>query len=97
MDEQLGIHLNIAGKSYPLTIERSVEENYRKAEQRIRELMNMYQLRLKNIVDTKDLLAMAAVHLALQNVELQENNDTSPFTKRIQELTAELEGYLKEK
>lgn len=97
MDEQLGIHLNIAGKSYPLTIDRNAEESYRKAEMRIRELMNIYQLRLKNIVDTKDLLAMAAVHLALQNLELQDKNDTSPFTKRIQELTAELEGYLKGK
>lgn len=97
MDEPLGIHLNIAGKSYPLTIERNSEESYRKAEQRIRELMNLYQLRLKNIVDTKDLLAMAAVHLALQNLELQDKNDTSPFTKKIQELTADLEGYLMEK
>ena len=43
----------------------------------------------------KDLLAMAAFDLALQNVVLKERNDTSPFTDKTQELTTELEGYLK--
>ena len=46
-------------------------------------------------LDMKDLLAMAAFDLALQNVVLKERNDTSPFTDKIQELTTELEGYLK--
>ncbi|SEG04342.1 cell division protein ZapA [Parabacteroides chinchillae] len=95
MDDPLGIHLNIAGKSYPLTIERKDEEIYRKAEVRVREVVSLYHSRFGS--DMKDLLAMAAVHLALQNLQLRDKNDTSPFTEKIQQLTAELESYLKEK
>ncbi|RHJ92469.1 cell division protein ZapA [Parabacteroides bouchesdurhonensis] len=94
MNDPLGIHLNIAGKSYPLTIERRDEEIYRKAELRVREVVALYQSRFGR--DMKDLLAMAAVHLALQNLQLKDKNDTSPFTEKIQQLTDELEEYLKE-
>ena len=46
-------------------------------------------------VDTKDLLAMVAFQLSMHNLELEKRNDTNPFTDKIQELTTELEGYLK--
>ena len=36
-----------------------------------------------------------AFQLSMHNLELEKRNDTNPFTDKIQELTTELEGYLK--
>ena len=38
---------------------------------------------------------MVAFQLSMHNLELEKRNDTNPFTDKIQELTTELEGYLK--
>lgn len=92
--DDLGIHLNIAGKSYPLTIKRKEEQIHRQAEVRVRQVMLLYRCYSE---DVKDLLAMTAVHLALQNLQLHDKNDTSPFTEKIQALTAELEAYMADK
>ena len=53
------------------------------------------ELQRRNNEDTKDLLAMVAFQLSMHNLELEKRNDTNPFTDKIQELTTELEGYLK--
>ena len=45
----------------------------------------------------KDLLAMVAFQLSMTNLQLEDKNDTSPITDKIQELTGELEQYLKDK
>ncbi len=97
MDEDFLINIDIAGKKYPLTIKRKEEELYRKAAKRLNTLMGRYGARYghNEDVDTKDLLAMVAFHFAKNCVTLEERNDTSPFTEKIQELTTELEGYLK--
>ena len=47
--------------------------------------------------DVKDLLAMVTFQLSVENLKLEDKNDTSPFTEKIQELTDELESYLKDK
>ena len=48
-------------------------------------------------VDVKDLLAMVTFQLSVENLILEDKNDTSPFTEKIQELTDKLESYLKDK
>ncbi|WP_165156612.1 cell division protein ZapA [Parabacteroides sp. ZJ-118] len=97
MDEEFLINIDIAGKKYPLLINRAREELYRKAAKSLQSKVFAYSenYNKNGELDTKDLLAMAAFDLALQNVELRERNETSPFTDKIQELTTELEGYLK--
>lgn len=95
MNDRFLIHVEIAGKSYGLRIDRSEEQNARKAVLQIRKMMDQYRKKYSD-VDVKDLLAMVAFHLSVENVELEEKNDTSPFTEKIQELTDELEGFLKD-
>ena len=82
MDEEFLLNIVIAGKKYPLTIKRHEEEL-------------AYRQHFAVEVDTKDLLAMVAFQLSMHNLELEKRNDTNPFTDKIQELTTELEGYLK--
>lgn len=91
MNDPLGIHLNIAGKRLSLTIERSEEEYFRRAEKRIAEVINMYQAAYGKETES---LAMTALHLALQNVKWQDLNDTAPLEGKIRQLSDELKTYL---
>lgn len=98
MDDKFLIHLEIADKSYGLWINREDEQLARNAAKQIRIKMNQYRQNFaQSDVDVKDLLAMVAFQLSMHNLQLEEKNDTSPFTEKIQQLTVQLEGYLKEK
>lgn len=67
MKDQLSIKVSIAGRSYPLTIERSEEEAIRKAVKSINERVNDYEKNY-NIKDRQDLLAMSSIFFASQAV-----------------------------
>lgn len=98
MDDKFLIHVEIADKSYGLWINRQDEERARSAAKQIRAKINQYRQNFsQSDVDVKDLLAMVAFQLSMHNLELEEKNDASPFTERIQELTAQLESYLRDK
>ena len=96
MDDKFLIHVEIAGKSYGIRIDRSEEQEARKAVKQIRMKMDQYRKKYSD-VDVKDLLAMVTFQLSVENLKLEDKNDTSPFTEKIQELTDELESYLKDK
>ena len=89
MDDKFLIHVEIAGKSYGIRINRSEEQVAREA---VRQIRKKY-----SDVDVKDLLAMVTFQLSVENLKLEDKNDTSPFTEKIQELTDELESFLKDK
>ena len=96
MDDKFHIHVEIAGKSYGIRINRSEEQVAREAVRQIRKKMDQYRKKYSD-VDVKDLLAMVTFQLSVENLKLEDKNDTSPFTEKIQELTDELESYLKDK
>ena len=93
MDDKFLIHVEIAGKSYGIRINRSEEQVAREAVRQIRKKMDQYRKKYSD-VDVKDLLAMVTFQ---ENLKLEDKNDTSPFTEKIQELTDELESFLKDK
>ena len=94
MDDKFLIHVEIAGKSYGIRINRSEEQVAREAVRQIRKKMDRKKY---SDVDVKDLLAMVTFQLSVENLKLEDKNDTSPFTEKIQELTDELESFLKDK
>ena len=96
MDDKFLIHVEIACKSYGIRINRSEEQVAREAVRQIRKKMDQYRKKYSD-VDVKDLLAMVTFQLSVENLKLEDKNDTSPFTEKIQELTDELESYLKDK
>ena len=98
MDDKFLIHLDIAEKSYCLWIDRKDEQLARDAAKQIRNKINQYRQNFaQSDVDVKDLLAMVAFQLSMTNLQLEDKNDTSPITDKVQELTSELEKYLKDK
>ena len=96
MDDKFLIHVEIAGKSYGLRINLDEEQVVREAVRQIRIKMDQYRKKYSE-VDVKDLLAMVTFQLSVENLKLEDKNDTSPFTEKIRELTGELEGYLMDK
>lgn len=92
------IHLEIAGKKYPVTLRRGdvrTERRVRIAAKRVQQMYLERKSQFSKVVDDKDLLAMVAIQLATDMIPLEERNETRPFTDNIRRLTNELENYLK--
>ena len=68
----LSIKINIANRTYPLTINRNAEENIRKSVKKIEERLKFYE---KNyaISDRQDLLAMCLIEIASKLESLNDN------------------------
>ena len=60
---KLSIKINIAGRIYPMKIERSAEEGIRKSVKTIEERLKFYQQNYA-IKDKQDLLAMCLIEFA---------------------------------
>jgi cell division protein ZapA len=93
--EFLNIRIDIAGKAYSLRINREEEELARKAAKQIKTLSDQYQMKYPKSAD-KDWLAMAALQLSIDNLQLKERNDVAPFVEKIQQVTNLLETYIEE-
>lgn len=94
MDDKFLIHVEIAGRGYGLRINRSEEQIAREAVKQIREKMSQYR-KVYPEAEEKDLLAMVAFQLSIENLKFEDRNDIDPFTEKVEELTNELENYLK--
>ena len=85
---------------YPVMIKRGDDQEeflIRKATKRVQHHVIQYKQHFAKSVEDRDLLAMVAIQLAMEVVNLEERNDTKPFTHKIQQLTKTLEGYLTDK
>ena len=103
-NDEFVINLDVAGRTYPVTIKRGDEqEEYlmRKAAKRVQQNVIQYKQHFAKSEEDRDLLAMIAIQLAIEVVDLEEQvialeakNDTKPFTHTIHQLTKTLEHYL---
>ena len=95
MDDTFLINIKIAGKEYPLTINRKEERLVRAAAAQINSKILQYQASFPSAsLEARDLLAMVAFQLSYENLQLEDRNDTTPFTEKIQQVSKELEDYL---
>ena len=89
----LSIKVNIAGRVYPLNINRDQEENVRKAAKHInaeiKKLQDNYAVR-----DVQDLLAMTALQLANQLRTGEREVAAELVSDELQELEATLDNFL---
>ena len=93
MESGFHIKLQIAGRFYPLIIDRKDEENVRKAARVINEKVGQYQQRYRD-KDGQDLLAMAAFQFVLRLIEFEEKSNDTPLITAIGEITEELEEFI---
>ncbi len=97
MKEQLSIKVSIAGRVYPLTIERSEEENVRKAVKNINDKVNDFEKNF-NIKDRQDLLAMSSLHFASQATEIHHNTskEEKSLLDRLEKIDKAVSAELKD-
>jgi len=94
-NDEFKIQLKVADKVYPIFCKRSEEGLYRKAATAINDKMLQYSSKFAGAkLENKDLLAMAAVHISIENLFDKQKEDTSPLMERIVLLDKELEEYL---
>lgn len=96
MNETFLIHIEIAGRRYPITIQRDKEESMRASAKQINQKVLQYQSKYGTQLDTQDMLAMIALQLSVENLAWEDKHDTSPFEDKIRELNDELDKYLKD-
>ncbi|MBR3853763.1 MAG: cell division protein ZapA, partial [Tidjanibacter sp.] len=85
-------NLDIAGKKYPLRIERAKEELYRKAEKEINRWVATIESRYR--MDKEGCLAMAALQVALQNVEHATSRNIDDDLAELTAIERTLDDYL---
>jgi len=90
---QLSIKVNIAGRTYPLTIERSEEEMIRKAadniNESIKDLKENYAVK-----DMQDLLAMTALQLSTKSNTISKEVEDDKVSDELIALNEELSDFL---
>jgi cell division protein ZapA len=99
-NDEFVINVEIAGRPYPVKITRGDEQEeflIRKAAKRVQQNVLQFKQYFAKSVENRDLLAMVAIQLAAEVIDLEERNDTKPFTHKIQQLTETLDNYLRNK
>lgn len=90
---QLSIKVNIAGRTYPLTIERSEEEMIRKAADNInasiKNLKENYAVK-----DMQDLIAMTALQLSTKSNTISKEVEDDKVANELIALNKELSDFL---
>lgn len=94
MEEKLSIKVNLVDRYYPLKIERKDEERIRKAAKLINERVLQYKQRYTD-KDTQDFLAMAALQFVIKNLEMEEQINEQVLVDAIDDISNELDEYLK--
>ncbi len=95
MNDKITIRLSMAGATYPITIDRKDEEIVRAAAKQVDEKFRAYRAHYRQDMATENILGMVAYAFALENMQLENQNDTAPYTDKIKELTEELDRYFK--
>ncbi|MGQ1909423.1 cell division protein ZapA [Marinifilum sp. RC60d5] len=93
MENKLSIKVGVAGRSYPLNIDRSQEEVIRKAAKMIDEKVMQYKQRYKD-KDTQDFLAMASLQYVIKVLELENTADVAPVFNELKTMERELSEFL---
>ncbi len=89
------ITIKVAGKSYPMTIERGREEVYRLAERRLSEMITAIEQQKIKDFEPKDNIAIASFMLAVDAIDYQRTSSvSSEEIERVNTLSREVDDYL---
>lgn len=97
MDEHLIINLRVADMRYPLKIKRREEETYRRAadeiDYKLGQYKNYFTGHSSQPLRSADYMAMTAIQAVTEKTEHQMRVEL--FETKLNELTLELDSYLK--
>ena len=106
-NDEFVIKLDVAGRTYEVALKRGEDKEeslMRKGTKRLKQYVMQYTNHFAKSAEERDILAMIAIQLAMEVVDLEEQvvslkekNDTKPFTHKILQLTETLDHYLTDK
>ncbi len=94
MCSKQNINLKIADKYYPLTINRTEEEDIRTAAVRINEKLQQYKTKYKSN-DTTDFFAMTCLDFATELIKNNKRNDTELLLEKVKKIDLKLGNFIK--
>lgn len=89
----LSIKVNIAGRTYPLTIQMEEEEHIRKAASDINDTLQYFQENYA-VKDRQDLLAMTALQLLSKSMMQNQSGSVENEENQLSELNNTLQSFL---
>ena len=89
---KFNIRLNIAGKSYALSIERDKEEIFRRAEKEVNQRIAVVESQY--VAQREDYLAVVALQLAVRIVELESSRSLGHDIDKLDQLDKLLDQHL---
>lgn len=96
MSEKIVIELMIGSQLERISVPRDQEGFFRRAAKNINEKLQKYQSRYPNQGNEK-YMSIALLDFAVKVLQIEDSNDTKPYTKSINLLTAEIEQALGKK
>lgn len=93
-DNKFDIRLTVAGKTYPLVINREDEEIYRKAEREVNSWIDLYKKKFR--AEAEQYLAMAALQIARENAKMKLSRSLGDDIDELVKLEATIDEYLAE-
>ena len=96
-DEKFLLTLEIAGRRYPLKINKSDEQAFRDAAKKINTKINQYRVAYggeSSNMTTQDFMAMTAIQVLVENFSLGAKNYTQPYEEKISSLIEDMDQYL---
>ena len=93
-DDKLQIKLNILGTDFKLTIDRSEEAYYRRAEREINKIHTRYCSKYSSVKDYNKLSGMTLLHFAVNL--LYERDQSNNISEGLLELDNLIKQYTKE-
>ena len=94
MDDKLSIRINVADRYYPLKIDRSDEEDIRRAAKMINDKVLQYKQKYVD-KDIQDFLAMASLQYVIRMLELEKKEESKDLSVTIKELLTDIDKVLK--
>ncbi len=95
--KKLTMNLKVAGKAYRVNTLPEKEEAYRLAEQEVNDYINSFKKGKYKGFEDRDYLAMAALHLAIANVQLRQSREVGgEDLKALDAMNNRLDHYLNE-
>jgi len=91
--DEFKIHILINGVRLPLTVKRTEEEIYRRAEKIVVKFINDYQ-KIYSQKSYTEILTYVAFRLSVALVKQDSSEDVAPLAERIQKLDDELKALL---
>ncbi len=94
MSDKFNITLKVAGKVFPLPIERAKEERYRRAEREVNAVIDRFRKLYR--AEDDEYLAMAALQMAVNCVELELRGSMDSDEEKLKAIENQLDQYLNE-